>query len=158
MKDTYIEEKDNYPLYYKTDTHYNMVGSYLALVKLIEKCYDKKLDMDMNKFVIHMNDYCGDLAVMLGREDRYSTENVYFLPETSAQVSEYLDKSVMILGDSFSEFLNVEAQYYFRKGVNHIMIQDYDFDYDKSLDYGLSTGETDLVVLEIAERYADRLK
>jgi hypothetical protein len=95
---------------------------------------------------------------MIGRQDRYSFDTVYFLGEKAAADEDKVDASMSLIGDSFSEFLNIEAGYYFTEGVNHYMVNDYSYDYNAATEAALSKGGSDIIVWECAERCTDRLK
>ena len=158
-KDSYNQYKNDYLLYYKTDTHCNMQGSFIALAEFLNVKYDKQIGMDGMRFDIHMNNHCGDIAVMLGREDRYSRETVYFLPESSVPETDKVEDSLLLIGDSFSEFLNTQAGYYFKGGVEHQMVMNHSYNFYLATENAL-INETipDVVVWECVERYIDRLK
>ena len=66
---------------------------------------------------------------------------------------------MLLIGDSFSEFLNTQAGYYFNGGVNHLMVMNYSYDFYLATENALK-GDTvpDVVVWECVERYIDRLK
>lgn len=158
-KDSYNKYKNDYQLYYKTDTHCNMQGSFVALAELLNVKYDKQISIEGMHFDIHMTNHCGDIAVMLGRADRYSRETVYFLPQTSVPESDKVDESLLLIGDSFSEFLYVQSGYYFNGGVNHQMVMNYNYDFYHATESALKSESTpDVVVWECVERYIDRLK
>lgn len=158
MKDRYHAYKDTYQLYYKTDTHCNMQGSFLAIADLLNTRYGKQIMIENTLFEEHMHDYCGDLSVLIGRQDRYNIDTVYFLPESSVAEEHKVDDSLMLIGDSFSEFLNKQALYYFKGGVDHVMIMNHNYDFYQATRDNLQKREVDLVVWECAERYIDRLK
>lgn len=158
MKDQYNAYKDTYQLYYKTDTHCNMQGSFLAIADLLNTRYGKQITLENTLFEEHMHNYCGDLSVLIGRQDRYNIDTVYFLPQSSALEEHKVDDSLMLIGDSFSEFLNRQALYYFKGGVNHVMIMNHNYDFYQATKDNLQDKEVDLVVWECAERYIDRLK
>lgn len=157
-KDLYYQYKDEYQLYYQTDSHCNMQGSFVAVAELMNLKYQKNLSLEDARFDIHMNDYCGDLGVMLGRQDRYSTDRVYFLPASVAGEADRTSDSLLLIGDSFSEFLNTEFSYFFDGGVEHVMVMDYGYDYYNAQKSALSNTNANIVVWECAERYIDRLK
>jgi hypothetical protein len=157
-KEEYLELKDDYQLYYATDTHCNMVGTYVSLSELFKLLYDKELTLDLSKFDIHSTEYSGDIGVMIGRQDRYSFDTVYYLGERGAALSDRMDSSLTLIGDSFSEFLNIEAGYFYKNGVSHYMVNDYSFDYNKAMEAALASSKSDVIVWECAERCIDRLK
>ena len=157
-KELYNQCKDDYQLYYQTDSHCNMQGSFVAVAELMNLKYQKQLSLENTRFDIHKNNYCGDLGVMLGRQDRYSVDRVYFLPASSAGEEDRTEASLLLIGDSFSEFLNTEFSYFFDGGVEHVMVMDYGYDYYEAAKSALSQTDADLVVWECAERYIDRLR
>jgi hypothetical protein len=157
-KDTLLDNKGDFQLYYKTDTHTNMVGSLFILSDLFEDLFGDKIDVSLDKFDIHMETYLGDLGNMAAATERYASDTVYFYPEGSVSDEDKKDSSIMLVGDSFSEFLNIEAGYYFTGGVDHRMITDYDYDYETATKAGFSNSAPDYVVWEVVERYLDRLK
>jgi hypothetical protein len=156
-KEEYLVLKDEYQLYYATDTHCNMVGTFISLKELLNNIYEKNVTLDIDKFAIHSTEYSGDIGVLIGRDDRYSFDTVYFLGEKAASDEDKVDCSMSLIGDSFSEFLNIEAGYYFKNGVNHYMVNEYSYDYNAAMDAALSKGDSDIIVWECAERCVDRL-
>lgn len=160
VKDTLTENKESYPLYYKTDTHANMVGSLFMVSDLFKACYNADIEIDLDRFDIHLQDYMGDLGAMAKCTDRYANDKVYFYPESAVGEEEQIDSSMMLVGDSFSEFVNIEAGYYLKNGVDHRMITEYDYDYHKATQAGFDSAnqsaKPDYVVWECVERYLDR--
>lgn len=159
VKDTLMQNKERCPLYYRTDTHANMIGSLFMVSDLLEGCYGAKITPDPDKFEIHMQDYAGDLAAAAKCTGRY-VDTVYFYPGQAVAEEEKLESSLMLVGDSFSEFVNMEAAYYMRGGVDHRMIADYEYDYHSATQAGFDagSGKPEYVVWECVERYLDRLK
>jgi hypothetical protein len=157
-KEEYMSLKEEYQLYYATDTHCNMIGTYVSLMELMNKVYGKELSLDISKFDVHSTAYSGDIGVMIGRDDRYSFDTVYFLSEKGVSIADRVDESASLIGDSFSEFLNIEAGYYFKNGINHYMVSDYSYDYNKAMAAALSAENSDIIIWECAERCVDRLK
>ena len=158
LKDSFMNVKDELPLYYATDTHCNMVGSLFAVKEILEMYYEKTIPVSLDNFDVHVSNYTGDIGVMLGREDRYCIDKVYFPQKHKITSEQKVEGSMVLIGDSFSDFINVEASMYFTGGVQHYMVTDYEFDVSKTFTHALSQGTTDLVVLECVERYISRLK
>ncbi len=158
-KDTLMQNKELYPLYYRTDTHANMVGSLFMVSDLLKTCYDVEITPDLDKFEIHMQDYSGDLGTAAKCTGRYA-DTVYYYPDRAVGEAEKVRSSMMLVGDSFSEFINIETAYYMRGGVDHRMIADYDYDYHSAMQAGFAsqTIKPEYVVWECVERYLDRLK
>lgn len=157
LKDKYMEYKDEVPLFYKTDTHFNLVGSMISVQELVAEVSDIKPQFNIEDFDIHMTDYCGDIAAMIGQQQQYSIDSVYFIGEDKIAKEDMLEKSLLLIGDSFSEFINMEAKYYFRKNVNHVMIKDYNYSFADALERNKGD-EYDVVVFECVERYIQRLQ
>lgn len=159
VKDTLMQNKELCTLYYKTDTHTNMVGSLFMVSDLLRACYDVEVTPDLDLFDIHMQDYVGDLGTTAKCTSRY-VDTVYFYPERAVGEAEKVKSSMMLVGDSFSEFINIETAYYMRGGVNHKMIAEYGYDYHSATQDGFASGtiKPDYVVWECVERYLDRLK
>lgn len=157
-KKQFMEQKDICQLYYTTDTHCNMLGCFLGLAELLKQEYGKTPILDVNNFDIHTTKYAGDIGVMIGREDRYAVDTVYFLSSHKVIEEDKVDASMILIGDSFSDFLKMESSYYFKNGVSHYMIMDYGYDYKKAYESALSSTNADIVVWECAERNLERLK
>lgn len=157
-KEQFMEQKDSCQLYYTTDTHCNMLGCFLGLAELLRQEYGKTPILDVGNFDIHTTEYAGDIGVMIGREDRYAVDTVYFLPSHKVMEEDKIDASMILIGDSFSDFLKMQSNYYFKKGVSHYMIMDYGYDYQRAYETALSSGNADIVVWECAERNLERLK
>ena len=157
-KDTLWENKDKLPLYYYTDTHANMIGSLFMVSDLFRECYGKIIEPELGKFDVHMEDYMGDLGKFAQSPDRYACDKVYYYPESSVGETEKINSSIMLVGDSFSEFINIEAAYYLNGGVDHRMITEYDYSYHNATQAGFASSNPEYVVWECVERYLDRLK
>lgn len=152
-KDSLMSNKDKFPIYYKTDTHANMVGSLFVLADLFRTCYNMEITPNLMKFDIHLQDYMGDLGNMAKCTPRYANDKVYFYPESAVGEEEKIDSSIMLVGDSFSEFINIEAGYYLKGGVNHRMTIDYGDNYHSATQAGFSSSKPEYVVWECVERY-----
>lgn len=157
-KEQLLAQKDAYQLYYATDTHCNMLGCFVGLCELMQVEYGKNLKLDADDFDIHTTNYAGDISVMIGREDRYAMDTVYYLPGHKAAEEDKVEASMILIGDSFSNFLSIQSGYYFRDGVSHYMIMDYEYDYRKAFADAITSESADLVVWECAERNIERLK
>lgn len=157
LRDEFEVKKNEVELYYKTDTHTNMKGSFVCVSKVMKDLYDKDLDVNTTRFQVHLRDYCGDIGTSIGREDRYSVDPVYFLPAEAVTEENKVEDSLCLIGDSFSEFLNIELGYYFTGGVDHIMVKDYDYNYYAAMDSKIANLNSDVVIWQVVERFAERL-
>lgn len=157
VKKAMLAEKEKHQLYYYTDTHWNMKGTYVAAAELMKRL-GKTLSLNDSDFISNPSLYAGDLGVMSGRQQRYTLDTVYnFVPDKIPE-EQKVEKNALLIGDSFGEFLNIETQHYFKNGFTHKFIGDYDFSYDAAMKDALGDEAVDVVIWECAERYIDRLK
>lgn len=156
-KDAMLEKKDDHQLYYYTDTHCNMKGAYVALSEVM-KTLDKDLKLDNSNFTTNPDLYTGDLGVMLGRADRYKIDTVFNLNPANILEEDKVAKKALLIGDSFGEFLRMQAEKYFSNGCTFKFIGDFGFNYNIAMNASLDNEVVDIVIWECAERYIDRLK
>lgn len=156
MKDKYLSVKDETQIYYKTDTHWNMVGCYMALQEVLHKLYGTYVDAREITFQEHMHDFAGDLATMAGVGVTYGIDTVYFMGEDQAREEQKVEDSLLLVGDSFAEFLLLECPYYFKGGVINGDIVPYDYNFAKATAAKLSQ-KPDVVLWECCERHIDRM-
>jgi len=143
------KEKYQYPLYYKTDTHWNGLGSYVAFKEVMKFFIDRGyLSGSINNeesFVINSTETSRlrDLAGFINYTVYEDDINV----DTGAfSVS---NKKILLIGDSFSDFLLTYLSKYFSKIV-HVR------DNTAKLDYNgvIEKEKPDIVIIEFVERYA----
>lgn len=156
-KDAMIANKEEHQLYYSTDTHCNMKGAYAALSEVM-KIYDKNLILEEERFTTNTELYTGDLGNMLGRADRYRKDTVYNLNLSAIPEEDKVEKKALLIGDSFGEFIKMQAEHYFLNGLTFKFIGDFGFHYNTTMNASLDNEVVDLVIWECAERYIDRLK
>lgn len=156
-KDAMMANKEEHQLYYYTDTHCNMKGAYVALSEVM-KIYDKKLTLDDSCFTTNTELYTGDLGNMLGRADRYKDDTVFNLNPSTISEEDKVEKKALLIGDSFGEFIKMQAENYFLNGLTFKFIGDFGFHYNTTMNASLDNEVVDLVIWECAERYIDRLK
>ena len=156
MKDKYLSMKDETRIYYKTDTHWNMVGCYVALQEVLRNLYGTYTDVSEVTFQEHVHDFAGDLAAMADVGVAYGIDTVYFLGEDQARDEQKVEDSLLLVGDSFAEFLLLESPYYFKGGVINGDIVPYDYNFVKATAANLSR-KPDVVLWECCERHIDRL-
>ncbi len=156
MKDKYLSMKDETRIYYKTDTHWNMVGCYVALQEVLRNLYGTYTDVSEVTFQEHLHDFAGDLATMADVGVAYGIDTVYFLGEDQARDEQKVEDSLLLVGDSFAEFLLLESPYYFKGGVINGDIVPYDYNFVKATAANLSR-KPDVVLWECCERHIDRL-
>ncbi|MCR1839457.1 alginate O-acetyltransferase AlgX-related protein [Murimonas intestini] len=109
--------KEKYPLYYKTDTHWNALGGYVAAMEISEKF---RLGLpDISEISYSSKVWTGDLLNLLGTgvmmdDSIYFMDNKYKVKQTDYDQERLLahyeteapgGKNVLVLGDSFSDAL-----------------------------------------------------
>lgn len=67
LKDALLKEKDNYQLYFKTDTHWNQRGAYIAYKEIIDKMKNWGLcDTNCAEVRFENTKYKGEFGAMMG--------------------------------------------------------------------------------------------
>ena len=150
--DILMQYRDEYPLYYKTDTHYTDLGAYLALKEIWrltegEARAENSESLDGLTFT-RTPGFEGDLTRISATTDRF-TDVSYPINPSSIPEEDKSDESLLIIGDSFGDALQLVAQYYYRE-VNFVLCTDYDTAM-------LDMYNPDVVVRECVERYLPRL-
>ena len=162
-KEEMLKYKEDHQLYYRTDTHCNMKGAYVTL-SAIMSLYGKSLDLNTAVFNSNQELYAGDLAAdgKLMRTARYQSDFVYnLLPNEIPEEQKVDEGSVLIIGDSFSTFLDMMGLHFFRDDTKRFMcpmVNAYDYSYNLAMEYLLPNRDADYVVWECAERHLQRLK
>ncbi len=146
-KDALMANKDKIQLYYSTDSHSNMVGSFVNMQELFRIVYGTHAEIDSVKFRTDVMDYAGDLVVMAGLDEKYSIDTVYAFEPDSADEAQYHDQVLLFVGDSFGGFLSQVCKGYYRE----VYWEDArDFQYSM-----LDRYNPDVVIWERAERYCE---
>ncbi len=162
-KEEMLKYKADQQLYYRTDTHCNMKGAYVTL-SAIMKLFGKDLDLNTAVFNSNQELYAGDLASegKLKRTARYQTDFVYnLLPGEIPEEQKVDEGSVLIIGDSFSTFLDMMGIHFFMDDSSRFMcpmVNAYDYSYNLAMEYLYPNRDVDYVVWECAERHLTRLK
>ena len=148
-KDALIEKKKEAQLYYLTDTHCNQKGSFVAMQELFKSAYGTYSELDDVSFDADITDYVGDLAYLAGLADKYNIDTVYSFQKESADKKQYNDQVLLFVGDSFGGFLSTVCKGYYKEVYWEHPDQ---FEYSMYEEY-----DPDVVILERAERYCDKL-
>lgn len=150
LRDALLEAKKQRQVYYATDTHWNHIGAFAGLQAILEKIYGESAPLGSASFRVDSTTYAGDLAILAGVEERYSIDTLYTFISNSADPAQYHDDVLLLLGDSFSDYLSSQAQFYFKK-VYRVSAKDFHIDMMKEY-------QPDLIIWESAERYIDIFK
>ena len=149
-KQAFLDAKENHQVYYTTDTHWNQKGAFIGLQEIFKEAYGTYADLDSVKFDIHSEVYAGDLALIGDVADEYSIDTVYSFVFSSADTAQYRDETALVVGDSFSGFLSMIAEGYYRE-VHWIDTSQFTMDMVEKYD-------ADVIIWETGERRMDILK
>ncbi|MBD5470767.1 MAG: hypothetical protein HDR19_06550 [Lachnospiraceae bacterium] len=148
-KNILIEKKKEAQLYYLTDTHCNQKGSFVAMQELFKSAYGTYSELDDVSFTADITDYVGDLAYLAGLADKFNIDTVYSFQKESADSKQYNDQVLLFVGDSFGGFLSTVCKGYYKEVY---------WEHPDQFEYGMyEEYDPDVVILERAERYCDRL-
>lgn len=155
-------------LYYKTDTHWNDLGAFVAYQELMQEIRKSFPNIHVSKlgdYSIEKNIYRGkDLAVMMYLPElqengvKLVRPNISYdlLKSDKKNVSLYINKdttlpSAVFLRDSFT----FAMEPYLGNSFSKVVYDDYlDFDFNTEL---IINEKPDIVVFEIVERYLDKI-
>lgn len=149
-KQAFLDVKENHQVYYTTDTHWNQKGAFVGLQEIFKEAYGTYADLDSVKFNIHSEVYAGDLALIGDVADNYGIDTVYSFDVSTADTSQYRDETVLVVGDSFSGFLSMIAEGYYRE-VHWIDTSQFTLDMVEKYD-------ADVIIWETGERRMDILR
>lgn len=138
------------PLYFKTDTHWNLFGAYVGLQEIFEQVYGNGIPADSSRFHEEGENYLGDLANLTGVPERFEGEVFYAPNDDLADPAQYHDQTLLIIGDSFGDALATISTPYYSQ-VYYVPYADFEAD-------AMSYYQPDLVIWECVERYSDNLK
>ena len=143
MTDDFDALKNSYPLYYKTDTHWTEVGSFVALQEVLLKLYGEKMDVSQVRFD-KIDGFEGDLPRISGTQDRFGEAN-YKLVENEDFANYKQNEKLLVIGDSFGDAMLHTARYFYDE-VKWVRIKDYSNDI-------LDEYAPDTVIVDCVERY-----
>lgn len=127
MKPELLKEADTYQLYYKYDTHWNQIGSFIGSQQIAQTLLGTSTPLSAVS-IEAAGPASGDLARMLNMAAEYSDDTEYviqnYLPEVTATTVDMNednsfavfesdspnDKTLLVVGDSFSQILNILAE------------------------------------------------
>ena len=148
-KQAMLDAKEEYQIYYKTDTHWNQVGAFVGIQEIFKEAYGTYADLDSVSFRIDSETFAGDLATIAGVSDKYANDTVYVFEKESADPAQYRDEVALIIGDSFGGFLMTVAKGYY-KDVVWINTKVEDFSMELIDEYN-----PDVIIWESVERYME---
>ncbi|NTW70831.1 MAG: hypothetical protein HGA49_01135 [Eubacteriaceae bacterium] len=159
-----IQVSEGYQTYYKYDSHWNQLGSYVGEQQLLEVLYGKRSYLEKQKILKfqlkeHENGDNG-LANMVGMKWYFNDDAEYIVEDSIHDLDNWTVKnysnekaphqeSVLFIGDSFSTAMKPHLFHDFSE-VNIIHTKEY---YPEMLDLY----KPDIIVLEFVERYSGNL-
>lgn len=136
VKDAIDEWGDKYQLYYKYDTHWNLAGVFIGSQEIARALLGESAVTPMDQVAVQAGGVCsGDMARMLSMSDVYNDDTLYivedYLPEIQVEKLESNendsfavyesnspnDRTLFVVGDSFSQSLNVYLPKLYRRTV-----------------------------------------
>ena len=114
-KAAFLEQKEHYPLFYKTDTHWNHIGAFVGVQEIFNTLYGSKMAPEGVVFTQGQKDFAGDLSVIAGVADEYAIDTVYEFDPESVDSSQKRMETAIVVGDSFGGFLSVIARGYYEE-------------------------------------------
>ena len=147
-KQELLELKDEYPLYYKYDSHWTDIGAFTAYSQMTKLFFEEGESLEGREITVtaDTNRYHADLIKMTGLGSWFGYDNYY---EVSYEKEEPYDKTILFVGDSCREAL----EKYIKKGFENSVVIHRN-DYTPEL---IEQIKPDIVVLEFAERYSEKM-
>lgn len=143
-KNAFLQYKEEYPLFYKTDTHWNHIGAFVGVQEILKELYGTFATPDTVQFKEGQTDFAGDLAVIAGVADKYAVDTVYEFDAETADPKQKREETAIVVGDSFGGFLSVIARGYYEE-VHWIDTDDFKVSM-------LDEYDADVVIWESVER------
>ncbi len=161
--------KDEYPLYYKYDTHWNMLGGFIASQQVTGYYQNEAHTLDEYEIGAKEDAAVNDLAIMLNLGDYFSDDDYYFVKNYKPEVTAVLvdegeergvnykvyesdapdERTLMVVRDSYGEYLYDTLP----KDFQNVIFVHRDI-FDESY---IEKYQPDLVMFEVVERATDAL-
>jgi alginate O-acetyltransferase complex protein AlgJ len=161
-----FEAKENNPVFYPTDTHWNDYGSWVAyfnIISAISQDFPKIVPNPLGKFDVGYKNFSGDLAKMSGKlkideitqiltlqnPKKVSYDNTVLYKDFISYIDDPELPVALVFKDSFYSLLQANMGQHFRESV---CLSTFKFDYGK-----VDEVQPDLVIYEVTERYLHQL-
>lgn len=168
LKEELLKNKDRLPLYYKKDSHWNLVGGHLGAKVILNSLGYELNEINKDDIELVQDDRISDLVRITGLESIYNNDEEYHvIGDSVVNDDEYngnhdketyycqknpdaeFDKTVFIIGDSFR--LGIVPGLSKKFSTVYVIHRDF---YKKEL---MDKLNPDYVILEYVERYAERV-
>ena len=159
LREVLTENKTKYPLYYKTDTHWNNYGialAYTEISKILNQNFKEITPMNMSDFNFSVSESIGkDLAIMLSIQNRVKDQDIGMSVKEGFSSTKL--PSLVLFHDSYAydKYDPPAPNKLYKLFMNHfdtITAQNDEFDYDL-----IEKENPAVVVHEVLERYTWRL-
>lgn len=154
-KEDMLQSKEKMQLYYKYDTHWNLAGAFIGVQNLLKQINGTYYSVEPEYFDLEENKnevYIRDLARISNMDSYFGGDNYYGFRKDAVDHGQWVDGNILIVGDSFSEYLKYMLQDNYCPKVDYVSILEFNPE-------TLGTEYTpQIIVLECVERYTDRLK
>lgn len=114
LKEALLKAKEDYEIYYKTDTHWNQIGAFVGLQAFFAQVYGTCAAPESVSFEVS-GGYAGDLATVARLKDSWCIDTLYTFRVETADPAQHRDEVLLIIGDSFSNYLKDIAGPYYEK-------------------------------------------
>jgi alginate O-acetyltransferase complex protein AlgJ len=152
LRNTLLSNKKNhsYNLYYKTDTHWNSLGAFLAYQEIM-RAIPNVDPLKLSDFTIKGLETKGrDIPDMIGLEKFYTDQQILF-NRKSGSVSPVKMKSLMVFNDSYFSYMRPFFQ-------NHFDTISERSHFWNSFDYkAINELKPEIVIYQLTERYEKQL-
>lgn len=159
-KDEFLKYKDEYQLYFKSDTHWNDIGAYIAYTQII----GRKIS-NLNKLKISETAYYGDLANMINVDKRYINDKKFSIDNVKTYNFEIKENDENNFLRFITENKNEKKLLVFRDSFSTALIPFLNQNFEESVyiwtsifDENLVNKENpDVVIYEMVERFVGTL-
>lgn len=141
--------KEMNQIYYKYDTHWNRLGSFVGVQSVLKQLYGNYQTLADVEIIEENMNTSGDLAALIGMTDKYCDDSYYSINRDSYDVGQKVEDRLLVVGDSFSTLMMDDLKYYFQE-AKQVGV----WTFKMSM---LDSYQPNVILWECAERYADRL-
>lgn len=140
--DALLKASENYPVYYKSDTHATRLGAFITFQEFMKLRYNTCEEIEDIDVSVKLENYSGDLAVLSKVKDTKGRDTVYDISGGNPDM--WKDETILFVGDSFTGYLTNAAEMYYPR-VHRVDSIVFNLSYIDKL-------KPDIVIYEAGER------
>jgi len=143
-----ILESEKYETYYKYDSHWNTLGSFIGVQQVMEALYGSRKYLNEVEISQSKTNKYADLSRMIGRQKSMSEDNMFSIKDYNDGVLK--EERVLLVGDSFMPFM-----------MEHLEINFKDIHNVNRIEYKpfiMGDFNPTVVILQFVERYSSQLE